>query len=118
MQYSSRYLICFQYFFIRIIRISFFFIVFQEKQVEHLPMMRKSVSTPEGVDRLFDLVKIPEERMKLAFFAVLRNTVVANDLDQVSSTSLAENCFDYKFQICYTFIFNFCFLHRKTHFYN
>lgn len=54
-------------------------------------MMKKSVSTPEGVDRLFDLVKIPDERMKLAFFAALRNTVVANDLDQVSSTSLAEN---------------------------
>ncbi|CAI8608890.1 unnamed protein product [Vicia faba] len=62
-----------------------------EKQVEHLPMMKKSVSTPEGVDRLFDLVKIPDERMKLAFFAVLRNTVVANDLDQATRIAYGGN---------------------------
>lgn len=47
--------------------------------------MKKSVSTPEGVPRLFDLVKVQDERMKLAFFAALRNTVVAKDLDQVCS---------------------------------
>ena len=63
----------------------------QEKQVDLLPMLKKNVSTPEGVPRLFDLVKVQDERMKLAFFAALRNTVVAKDLDQVSSTSLAEN---------------------------
>ncbi|KAI5418893.1 structural maintenance of chromosomes protein 4 [Lathyrus oleraceus] len=62
-----------------------------EKQVEHLPMMKKSVSTPEGVDRLFDLVKIPDERMKLAFFAALRNTVVANDLDQATRIAYGGN---------------------------
>ncbi|CAK8566745.1 unnamed protein product [Lathyrus sativus] len=62
-----------------------------EKQVEHLPMMKKSVSPPEGVDRLFDLVKIPDERMKLAFFAVLRNTVVANDLDQATRIAYGGN---------------------------
>jgi len=54
-------------------------------------MMKKSVSTPEGVPRLFDLVKVQDERMKLAFFAALRNTVVAKDLDQVSCSSQAEN---------------------------
>lgn len=41
--------------------------------------------TPEGVPRLFDLIKVQDEQMKLAFFAALGNTVVAKDLDQVSS---------------------------------
>lgn len=41
------------------------------------------MQTPEGVPRLFDLVKVHDERMKLAFFASLGNTIVAKDLDQV-----------------------------------
>jgi len=49
-------------------------------------MMKKNVSTPDGVPRLFDLVKVQDERMKLAFYAALGNTVVAKDLDQVSCT--------------------------------
>lgn len=55
----------------------------QEKQVDLLPKMKERVQTPEGVPRLFDLVKVQDERMKLAFFAALGNTVVAKDLDQV-----------------------------------
>lgn len=58
-------------------------ILFQEKQVDLLPKLKQNVSTPEGVPRLYDLVKVKDERMKLAFFAALGNTVVANDLDQV-----------------------------------
>ncbi|KAH1233250.1 Structural maintenance of chromosomes protein 4 [Glycine max] len=54
-----------------------------EKQVDLLSKLKKNVSTPEGVPRLFDLVKVQDERMKLAFFAALRNTVVAKDLDQM-----------------------------------
>lgn len=77
---------------INIIGVSFSFFI-QEKQVDLLPMLKNNVSTPEGVPRLFDLVKVQDERMKLAFFAALRNTVVAKDLDQVSSTFLAENSF-------------------------
>lgn len=57
--------------------------ILQEKQVDLLPKMKQNVSTPEGVPRLFDLVKVRDERMKLAFFAALGNTVVAKDLDQV-----------------------------------
>jgi len=49
-------------------------------------MMKKNVSTPDGVPRLFDLVKVRDERMKLAFYSALGNTVVAKDLDQVSGT--------------------------------
>ena len=41
------------------------------------------MKTPEDVPRLFDLVRVKDERMKLAFYAALGNTVVAKDLDQV-----------------------------------
>ncbi|XP_060192773.1 structural maintenance of chromosomes protein 4-like [Lycium barbarum] len=55
-----------------------------EKQVHYLPKIKEKVRTPEGVPRLFDLVKVRDERMKLAFFAALGNTVVAGDIDQAS----------------------------------
>jgi hypothetical protein len=58
----------------------------QEKQVDHSSKMKHNVSTPEGVPRLFDLVRVQDERMKLAFYAALGNTVVAKDLDQVNSS--------------------------------
>ncbi|TKY50255.1 Structural maintenance of chromosomes protein 4 [Spatholobus suberectus] len=62
-----------------------------EKQVYLLPMLKKNVSTPEGVPRLFDLVKVQDERMKLAFFAALRNTVVAKDIDQATRIAYGGN---------------------------
>ncbi|XP_027358682.1 structural maintenance of chromosomes protein 4 isoform X2 [Abrus precatorius] len=62
-----------------------------EKQVDLLPMMKRKVSTPDGVARLFDLVKVQDERMKLAFFAALRNTVVAKDLDQATRIAYGGN---------------------------
>lgn len=48
-----------------------------------MPRLKQAVSTPEGVPRLFDLIKVQDERMKPAFFAALGNTVVAKDIDQV-----------------------------------
>ncbi|KAH1076071.1 hypothetical protein GLYMA_19G022800v4 [Glycine max] len=62
-----------------------------EKQVDLLPKLKKNVNTPEGVPRLFDLVKVQDERMKLAFFAALRNTVVAKDLDQATRIAYGGN---------------------------
>ncbi|TYK15050.1 structural maintenance of chromosomes protein 4 [Cucumis melo var. makuwa] len=59
-----------------------------EKQVDHLSKLKAKVSTPEGVPRLFDLIKVQDDRMKLAFFAALGNTVVAKDLEQVGSSTL------------------------------
>lgn len=58
-------------------------ITFQDKQEGHRQKMREQVQTPEAVPRLYDLVKTQDDRLKLAFFAVLGNTVVAKDLDQV-----------------------------------
>ncbi|XP_059670338.1 structural maintenance of chromosomes protein 4-like [Cornus florida] len=55
-----------------------------EKQVDHLPRLKERVSTPEGVPRLFDLIKVQDERMKLAFFAAMGNTVVAENIDQAT----------------------------------
>jgi len=40
--------------------------------------------TPEGVPRLFDLVKPKEERFLPAFYNALRDTLVANDLEQAN----------------------------------
>lgn len=53
--------------------------------------MREKVETPEGVPRLFDLVTVKNERFKLAFFAALGNTVVANNLDQATRIAYGGN---------------------------
>ena len=49
----------------------------------HLHKLKEKVHPPEGVPRLFDLVNVADERLKVAFLAALGNTVVAKDLDQV-----------------------------------
>ena len=43
-----------------------------------------AIETPEGVPRLFDLVKTKEEVYRPAFFSVLQNTLVAKDLEQAN----------------------------------
>lgn len=63
----------------------------QEKQVDLLPKMKENVITPEGVPRLFDLIKVRDERMKLAFYAAMGNTLVAKDLDQVDFSLLTQD---------------------------
>lgn len=40
--------------------------------------------SPETVPRLFDLVKTKEEKILPAFYFALRDTLVANDLDQAT----------------------------------
>ncbi|CAL9187640.1 unnamed protein product [Musa hybrid cultivar] len=55
-----------------------------ERQVDHLRRLKDKVKTPESVPRLFDLVTVKDEKLKLAFFAALGNTVVAEDLDQAT----------------------------------
>ncbi|KAI4352571.1 hypothetical protein L6164_006809 [Bauhinia variegata] len=62
-----------------------------DKQVNLLSKMKENVSTPEGVPRLFDLVKVRDERMKLAFFAAIGNTLVAKDLDQATRIAYGGN---------------------------
>ena len=43
-----------------------------------------AIETPEGVPRLFDLVKTKNEVYRPAFFSVLQNTLVAKDLEQAN----------------------------------
>ncbi|QKX54402.1 uncharacterized protein TRUGW13939_01488 [Talaromyces rugulosus] len=43
-----------------------------------------SIYTPESVPRLFDLIKPKEPRFAAAFYSVLQNTLVANDLQQAN----------------------------------
>ncbi|XP_030466328.2 structural maintenance of chromosomes protein 4 [Syzygium oleosum] len=62
-----------------------------EKQVGLLHKLKEKVSTPEGVPRLFDLIKVQDERMKLAFYAALGNTVVAENLDQATRIAYSGN---------------------------
>ncbi|KAL6960771.1 Structural maintenance of chromosomes protein 4 [Sarracenia purpurea var. burkii] len=62
-----------------------------EKQINHLSRLKEKVSTPEGVPRLFDLIQVQDERMKLAFFAALGNTVVAEDIDQATRIAYGRN---------------------------
>ncbi|KAL4568471.1 hypothetical protein LXL04_024084 [Taraxacum kok-saghyz] len=62
-----------------------------EKQANHMSRMKEKVSTPEGVPRLFDLIKVQDERMKLAFFAAMGNTVVAKDIDQATRIAYGGN---------------------------
>ncbi|KAM1634409.1 hypothetical protein TB1_026976 [Malus domestica] len=62
-----------------------------EKQGDLLPKLKENVNTPEGVPRLFDLIRVQDEGMKLAFFAALGNTIVAKDLDQATRIAYGGN---------------------------
>ncbi|KAK9505959.1 hypothetical protein O3M35_009914 [Rhynocoris fuscipes] len=60
-------------------RASFIGLKEQEKLREQY---NKPIKTPENIPRLFDLIKINDERVKPAFYFALRDTLVANDLEQ------------------------------------
>lgn len=55
-----------------------------DKQSGLIQKMNQQVQTPENVPRLFDLVTVRDERLRLAFYSQLGNTVVANNLDQAT----------------------------------
>jgi len=42
------------------------------------------VCRPENVPRLYDLIDVPDESVRPAFYYVMRDTLVANDLDQAT----------------------------------
>ncbi|KAI3898016.1 hypothetical protein MKX03_027551 [Papaver bracteatum] len=67
-----------------------------EKQRNLLNYLNQRVDPPEGVPRLFDLVKVNDERMRLAFYAALRNTVVAKDLHQGKRIAYANANRDFR----------------------
>lgn len=55
-----------------------------EKQAHLARHVDTKVQTPEGIPRLFDLVKCNRPELRPAFFFAFRHTLVANDIDQAS----------------------------------
>ncbi|GFS58401.1 structural maintenance of chromosomes protein 4 [Trichonephila clavipes] len=52
------------------------------------PYVKEKISTPESVPRLFDLITTRDKNVLPAFYFALRNTLVANDLDQATRVGL------------------------------
>ncbi|KGL92808.1 Structural maintenance of chromosomes protein 4, partial [Charadrius vociferus] len=55
-----------------------------EKRMEKIP-------TPENTPRLFDLVKVEEEKVLPAFYFALRDTLVANNLEEGTRVAFQSN---------------------------
>lgn len=55
-----------------------------EKQQRFWPQCRQLMETPENVPRLFDLIRVEDENVLPAFYYGLKNTLVANNLDQAT----------------------------------
>ncbi len=55
-----------------------------DKQQHLAGAAKKPATPPEGVPRLFDLVRCGDERLRVAFYYAMRDTVVAGDLEQAS----------------------------------
>ncbi|KAL0113308.1 hypothetical protein PUN28_012455 [Cardiocondyla obscurior] len=55
-----------------------------EKQKHFQNKINSKIQTPENVPRLFDLIKVEDERVLLAFYYGLHDTLVAKDLDQAT----------------------------------
>ncbi|KAI9594810.1 hypothetical protein BDF19DRAFT_96626 [Syncephalis fuscata] len=55
-----------------------------------LSMDYSPISTPEGVPRLFDLVQIKDPQLAPAFYSVLRDTLVAKDLEQANRIAFGK----------------------------
>lgn len=62
-----------------------------EKQSHLKKFLSEKVETPEGVPRLFDLVKCDDTNIRLAFYFALRDTLVAKDLEQASRIAYSGN---------------------------
>ncbi|GBM50318.1 Structural maintenance of chromosomes protein 4 [Araneus ventricosus] len=52
------------------------------------PYTKEKINTPENVPRLFDLITVKDKNVLPAFYFALRNTLVANDLDQATRVGL------------------------------
>ncbi|XP_076837221.1 structural maintenance of chromosomes protein 4 [Brachyhypopomus gauderio] len=50
-----------------------------------------SLSTPENVPRLFDMVKVKDQALRPAFYFALRDTLVAKDLEQATRVAFQKD---------------------------
>ncbi|KFZ69241.1 Structural maintenance of chromosomes protein 4, partial [Podiceps cristatus] len=55
-----------------------------EKKIQKIP-------TPENTPRLFDLVKVEDEKVRLAFYFALRDTLVANNLEEATRVAFQKD---------------------------
>ncbi|NXT50806.1 SMC4 protein, partial [Pluvianellus socialis] len=55
-----------------------------EKKMQKIP-------TPENTPRLFDLVKVDDEKVRLAFYFALRDTLVAKNLDEATRVAFQKD---------------------------
>ncbi|XP_073991511.1 structural maintenance of chromosomes 4-like protein gluon isoform X2 [Rhodnius prolixus] len=53
-----------------------------DQQQGLISQYNRPIKTPENIPRLFDLIKVNDERVRPAFYFGLRDTLVANDLSQ------------------------------------
>jgi len=51
------------------------------------------LETPENVPRLYDLIRVKDERVKPAFYYGLRNTLVAENLEQAERIGYGKQRF-------------------------
>ncbi|XP_059056203.1 structural maintenance of chromosomes protein 4 [Achroia grisella] len=61
-----------------------------DKQQHLIQNYERRVTYPENVPRLFDLVKVKDERVLPAFYFALRDTLVATDLEQASRIAYGQ----------------------------
>ncbi|XP_016420868.1 structural maintenance of chromosomes protein 4-like [Sinocyclocheilus rhinocerous] len=50
-----------------------------------------SISTPENIPRLFDMVRVKDESVRPAFYFALRDTLVARDLEQATRVAFQKD---------------------------
>uniref|UniRef100_A0A671LMG0 Structural maintenance of chromosomes protein n=1 Tax=Sinocyclocheilus anshuiensis TaxID=1608454 RepID=A0A671LMG0_9TELE len=50
-----------------------------------------SISTPESIPRLFDMVRVKDESVRPAFYFALRDTLVARDLEQATRVAFQKD---------------------------
>ncbi|XKL63421.1 hypothetical protein PGB90_005785 [Kerria lacca] len=55
-----------------------------EKMEHYSSKCQATTKTPENVPRLFDLIRVQDERIRPAFYYAVRETLVANNLDQAT----------------------------------
>lgn len=64
-----------------------------EKQQHFLSRCKQKIQTPEGVPRLFDLIRVEDEKVLPAFYYGLQDTLVADNLDQATRIAYGHKRF-------------------------
>ncbi|XP_067127627.1 structural maintenance of chromosomes protein 4 [Centruroides vittatus] len=59
-----------------------------DKMDRWIPYTKQRIQTPENVPRLFDLIRVRNEKVLPAFYFALRDTLVAKDLEQATRIGL------------------------------